>query len=192
MVLVAAAVLAAGCTAEEAPEPGPIESSTPDAVVTTPEPSAEPTEEPVVAPVRPPEMDRLDEVGAVAAARYFIELEEYVFRTGDLAQWSQISLQDCGFCQGVREQAERVYGGGGRHTGSVVTTGDARLVGHDEALNGYAVEVEYSAGPGYELDATGAVVAELPVERGYMVLDVLPVEGAWALLSVSGSERSVS
>ncbi|KGM10968.1 hypothetical protein N868_12895 [Cellulomonas carbonis T26] len=179
-----------GCSGEPAGEPTPRWTVNPSPSV--PEATPTPTEEPITAPERPAEMERMDEVGAVAAAEYFLAVEEYVFRTGDLQQWDKISLADCGFCQNKRDAAVRVYGSGGRYVGAETTTGEPAVVGHDPALNGYAVEIEYSAGPGQELDAAGEVVADLAVGHGFLVLDVMPVNGEWGLLSVAGSEKSAS
>ncbi|MDT0166469.1 DUF6318 family protein [Actinotalea sp. AC32] len=188
VVAVGAAVV--GCTGEPGGEPTPTWTVNPSPSV--PEATPTPTQEPITAPERPAEMDRMDEIGAVAAAEYFLELQEYAVRTGDLAEWRQVSRPDCEFCRGMSESVQRVYDGGGAYTGRAFTAGDARVIGHDEVLGVFAVEAEFVAAPGHEVDAAGAPVVDIPLEDGFMTLDVLIVDGEWSLLGVVVTEGSLS
>src|SRR5690606_10681395 len=126
--------LAAGCTSGASgptPQPtAPIEPS-PSAIA---QESATPTPGVLTEPVRPPEMDRVDEVGAIAAAGYFMDLHEYVFATGDLQRWNEISGQSCDFCTNVRSDVERVYGSGGRYVGGAEDPEILGVAGRDPQL----------------------------------------------------------
>ncbi|QOR72276.1 hypothetical protein IM660_08625 [Ruania alkalisoli] len=82
----------------------------------------EPTDErpEVDPPERPVAMGEESVEGAIAAAEYFIELQEYVFATGSLEQWEQLSDDGCGFCVNVSEQIESHFADGGHIEGGEV------------------------------------------------------------------------
>jgi hypothetical protein len=66
-------------------------------------------------------MARDDVAGAEAAAQYFLALYPYVFATGDLAEWQEISHPECGFCNGVAEEVEAMHAAGGFVEGGRIT-----------------------------------------------------------------------
>jgi hypothetical protein len=159
------------------PAPTPPPAPTAEAVV---------EEEPQILapPERPAEMDRVDEVGAVAAAEYFLELSSYVFATGDLEEWKRISADNCGFCASVRQDIEEVYGAGERYVGGAITTDGGRVVGIDQMLAIYGVELPFTAASGQRLDAQGREVEDIAADQGYFVLDVIPAsDRGWVLLA---------
>ena len=83
--------------------------------------SEDPPEQPEVeAPARPAAMDEETVDGAIAAAKYFMELYPYIYATGDLDEWDALSDEGCGFCRDVREEAVGLNEAGGYSTGGDV------------------------------------------------------------------------
>ncbi|WP_260458768.1 DUF6318 family protein [Actinotalea ferrariae] len=174
-------VAVGGCTPSD-PDPTP----SPDVTTASPTPTPSPTAEALSPPERPAEMDLVDEAGAVAAARYFMELFGYLLRSGDAVEWDTVSGQSCDFCANAKARATEVYGAGHVIDGGALTTGDAAVLGHDAAINTYAVEVEYQFAAGARRDADGGVVEEIDAEAGTAVLDVTPSSRGWILVEGSG------
>src|SRR5690606_40272765 len=121
-VAVCAAVVLSGC---DGGGEGPTADPTTPAEPTTEEPtSAEPTSEvpeppEVESPTPAPETQTDDHVGAIWAARYFLDLYTYMRATGDTASFEAMSAPECGFCAGqeigrasCRERGELTVGGG--------------------------------------------------------------------------------
>ena len=150
----------------------------------TPDPSPGPV---IAAPVRPPEMEYADEAGAIAAARYFLTLGSYAMRTGDLEEWRTVSGQTCEFCDNIGALVEEAYGAGHRLTGLTVEVDEARVLGVNEELAVYGVEVHYKVAPGREIDANGVEVRSFELEDAYIIIDVVPSDRGWVL--VGGDAR---
>ncbi|WP_103062431.1 DUF6318 family protein [Actinomyces qiguomingii] len=51
--------------------------------------------------------------GAAEAATYFLNLVPYVYATGDLDAWKNMSKDDCKFCNGVGTEASELHDAGG-------------------------------------------------------------------------------
>ena len=64
-------------------------------------------------PVRPPEMDENTQMGAIAAAVYFMKLYPYAYATGDLTQWQAMSEPECVFCASVVTNVTNLHAAGG-------------------------------------------------------------------------------
>ncbi|MBO1751478.1 hypothetical protein J4G33_06635 [Actinotalea sp. BY-33] len=184
--LAGAAVLGAlltGCSEAE-PEPSP------PPVTATPAPTPSETPEELAAPERPAEMERTDEVGAMAAAEYFMELFAYVMATGDLEEWDRVSGQTCSFCANVREDVDATYSEGGRIVGGGVEVSSIEVLLFEETLVAFAVEAQYRVAAGAEEDADGTVVRELPEESGWIVLDLAEGVRGWQILEGSTHDES--
>ena len=122
-VAVCAAVALSGC---DGGGDDPTADPTTTAEPTTEEPtSAEPTSEApeppeVESPTPAPETQTDDHVGAIWAARYFLDLYTYMRATGDTASFEAMSAPECGFCAGQVEVAEEIHDGGGWVEGGAV------------------------------------------------------------------------
>nr|WP_255347118.1 DUF6318 family protein [Cellulomonas sp. KRMCY2] len=178
-----------GCAADPAPSPVPPASTAPAT------PSTEPTPDPAVeaasVPERPAEMERVDEIGAAAAADYFLSLYQYALTSGDLTEWDAVSAQDCSFCINVRSDVTAVYAAGGHYAGGELSSSTARVVGYEETLGVYAVEFEFSVAASTQVGSDGSVVREIPAESGFLILDVLPAAEGWVLLTGDARDESV-
>lgn len=179
-VTVATCLVLAGCTGTAPVEPRPSATSE-ESPTATPTPTAEA----ITPPERPAEMDRTDEVGAIAAAEYFMRLAAYTFESGDLTEWDLVSSGTCGFCANIREDVLAIYDDGGAVDRSTVDVGRGLVLAYDESLVGYAVEIAYTLGPAVEYGPDGTPTQEIEAESGVAVLDVAPVHYGWQLLEVS-------
>lgn len=182
-LIMATVLTATACTSRQLPpEPTPPATSpTP----TQPTPIETTAEEPAALPETPVEMQRDDDIGAAAAAGYFLDLFPYVMGTGDTARWDEISAQDCGFCSSVRDDVQAVFASGGRFTGGALTHEPGNVLGRNDMLGGYTVEISYTVEEGTELDAAGTVIDALPEEKATVYVDTVYSSNGWTLVEVS-------
>ena len=183
-----AAVLLAGCGSSP-PAPEQTFAAYTPTVTPSPTPTADPNGGPVVAaPLRPPEMEYADEAGAIATAQYFMALSSYAMRTGDLEEWRTVSGQTCEFCDNIGALVEEAYGAGHRLTGLTLEVEEARLLGVNEELAVYGVEVHYKVAPGREVDANGVEIRSFELEDAYIIVDVVPSDRGWVLIGGDGRD----
>lgn len=195
-----ALMLGACSPAEPAPPPtlstvAPSEATTPTPT-SSPSPTHEPTEsQPPELPgypesllVEPEAMSKDDEAGAVAAAKYYVSLFEYVHATGDLARWEAMALPGCGLCDSVAEGVRELYGSGGREE-----AGRIELVGKPstdfiDTVNVWEVTVRIRVGPSTVFDADGNVVKEFGEARNKITVGVVRMGGAWRVQGMRASD----
>lgn len=146
--------LGACSSAEPAPAP-----STPSSAAPTPEQPSE-TATTVPHPQRPEAMERDDVEGAIAAAEYFIELYPYVYATGDLEEWEEISDADCQFCQGVADSASELRDSGGYGEGPVIEVSGREVFPRADEQNQLIVELSAEEGASRHLDSRGEAIKE--------------------------------
>lgn len=187
-----------GCTPAEGEETAPPTVSETPAEPTTPvtdetgdddasggeDSSEDPSQPPEVeAPERPAEMDEETVDGAIAAAKYFVELYPYIYATGDLAEWDALSDDGCEFCNNSRELALDLTDDGGYATGGAVE------VFSEEGGGPYENDV-YAIQLGVRFDrstfryADGEREEHGEAERPEFRLSMLWRDGAWVVLGV--------
>jgi hypothetical protein len=152
---------------------------TPAASTTTPAPTM-PTAVP--SPTPPPEMAQDDEVGAVAAATYFLDLYTYTESTQDTGPWEAMSHDDCVFCQSVLDDVART-----RSAGQVVhaTTMDVQT-GSRTMLNplAYSIELDVTSGPDSLWTSDGRMLQEGSRAHGRMTVVVVYHATEWLVREV--------
>lgn len=116
-----------GCASEPAAPPPPSPTATQSASP-SPSPSPSPTPEPSPSPtptnpndrsellVEPEAMKEMSDEGAIAAAKYFMGLYEYVYLTGDLEKWEAMAEANCGFCTNVSNKVREMHKRGEHRT----------------------------------------------------------------------------
>lgn len=189
---VALGTAAGGCAPQVEPLPTVEEDERPPRPTATPSETPAPTAsaEPVAEPVPPPEMERGDEAGAIAAAEYFMELSEYAFLTGDLTTWNAISTTDCGYCRNVDDAVRDAYASGGYYTGGALELQNGRISGVDPDIGVYAVVLDYEAEPAVLHADDGAAVEDVPAGVGAFVVEVVPTDAGWRLIEAGTTESS--
>lgn len=116
---VSAGLLLSACDGGEDPTTPPTSSETsqdPTPSETTSEatPSTEgPTPPEVEAHTPPPEAAVDDHVGAIHAARYFLDLYAYMRQSGDTTQFQAMSAPECEFCSSSISNAAEIHDGDG-------------------------------------------------------------------------------
>jgi len=175
----ATAALLALVTACGTTEPGPTASPMISLSAT---PSPTPTATALAEPTKPPEMERNDEVGAVAAAEYFMELHEWVYATGDLTEWDRLSGQTCAFCSNVHDAVHDSYADGGRVDNGESDFTDFAISGFDDQLVVFGVRLHFEVAESTRFDATGRPRGVIDGESGDLVLEVAPSVEGWILM----------
>src|SRR5690606_23134069 len=144
--LVAVGLTAVGCSdadGEPTPTSGPTVSESPSEAPSSPEPtSPAPGPTPWPEPTRPAAMERNDVEGAKAAAEYFLALYPYVYVTGDLDAWREISHLECQFCAGVVANVEELHGAGGYADGPLLEIRTIEAAPPDGTYEYFSVWVE--------------------------------------------------
>lgn len=130
-------------------------------------------------------MERTDEIGAIAAAEYFMQLHEFAYASGSTLEWAAASGQSCGFCASVVDTVTTAYASGGRIHNGDSTFADFELVGHDVDLNVYGVSLDFNVEESQRLDADGTVIGVIPAESGTLLLEVAPSVRGWTIFGAS-------
>lgn len=183
-------LLLGGCAGPAEPPPRPIPRVT--AEVARPLPSPTASVVPVTAPVRPAEMERSDEVGAAAAAEYFLRLFPYVMQSGDLAEWDRLSTPDCQFCTTVRGWVEGMSAAGEDYVGGDVAVADVRGFPQDSSVGGYTVQLEFTQAEANVAGPDGAVTWSVEAYREFAFVDVIRSQSGWVLIELLTREEPLA
>ena len=160
------------------------------------DPSEDPSQPPEVdAPERPAEMDEESVDGAIAAAKYFMELMPYAIGTGDTTEWDALSLDGCSFCESIRTTATEVHEGDGYATGGAVEiySEDGGGPYEDSEFEGEDV---YIVALGLTVDAMelryqdGTVESFEAGDRPEFMLSLVRREGAWLVTGVDRGDQA--
>ncbi|MFE5339995.1 DUF6318 family protein [Isoptericola sp. NPDC056578] len=167
-IAAAAVLLVAGCDDDPPATPSAEPTATDVSPSASPSPSSSAV---VVAPERPKKMDDDGPAGAEAAAVYFLELDDYIMKTGDTAEWEAMSGKACGFCDARLEQAQTIAKRGDRFEGGATRARALHTYEQDAVTGIWPVDVETREDPwtitdsnGEELASDKAVVAKSRVE----------------------------
>lgn len=154
-------------------------------------PSADPSEPPDVdAPERPAAMDEETVDGAIAAAKYFMELYPYIYATGDLTEWDALSDEGCEFCGNSRSLALELTSDGGYATGGDVEI-FAEEGGGPYEDGVYAIQLGVRFAPSTFSYADGTHEEYGEAERPDFRLSMLWRDEAWIVLGVLADPAQV-
>ncbi len=183
-VVAAIAFVTSGCATDAEPTDDatsqpPVTATPTPALSPTPSPSADVT----VPPVRPEAMATPSADGAAAAASYFISLYPYVYATGDLTTWNELSAPDCVFCSSTRDGATTVQQNEGRVEGGSMTVESASGTEID-AGNWYSATVIATEAPSAEYDTTGTLLEESLGGTYQFSMALTFMSGSWRIDAV--------
>ena len=169
----------AGCT----PGPTTPPSPTPSVVASPlPTPTPTPTPDAAVKPERPAAMDEVSAAGAEAAAVYFLQLYPYVYATGDLEEWRELSHPECVFCASVITNVEEQVAAGGRSEGGLI---HIESVETSEVSDGYfSVFALATQEAGREYGPGGEALEESTGSHSEVIMVILWAEYRWSVRAV--------
>ena len=154
-----AALTLTGCTPAPTTTPPPTPSAvssprpTPSAT-----PSPTPTPDAAIAPERPAAMDEVNAAGAEAVAVYFLELFPYVYATGDLTTWRELSHPECIFCSNVIAGVEEMLIEGNHSEGGLIAV--SSVTSSETTAVWWMVTLGYGQEPSQTVDRAGRVREE--------------------------------
>jgi len=123
--------------------------------------------------------------GAIAAAKYFVELYVYAHRSGDLAPWSEMSGPECDFCAHVVERVEEVYDAGGHIEHEDFAWEGAPKTTKSPARSMWEVRLSAVEGASVRYDGDGGVLKETAGGPVDMTIVVLSKIDSWEVVRVS-------
>ncbi|MFF2624047.1 DUF6318 family protein [Oerskovia jenensis] len=166
--------------------PAPVVSEEPSpAPDPTPTPTPAPTPTGPVKPERPADMDRTDEVGAAAAATYFLELYPYVKGTGDLVEWTAISFPEaCEFCVNLSQSATELKAAGQSFVGGAIAAEATKVYALDTLYGAYPLDVTVRQAELRILAPDGTVISEESETSALLRVVVVHDGTAWRLMDV--------
>ncbi|MDD9207576.1 DUF6318 family protein [Georgenia sp. 10Sc9-8] len=194
--VVAGALLLAGCGSEAQPPPtepppDPATTSTPadEAGDQASDTADEPTEasspddavpdRPVMdPPPRPEAMDDDGTAGAEAAAEYFISLYPYVYATGDLTEWRELSDPECVFCTSVIENVEELHDEGGYQVGGEISVRGVSSRSREPGNQYFRVDLRISEAPSTRVASSGKSSRENG-GNGRLIFALAPEADGW-------------
>jgi hypothetical protein len=173
---VCAAVLFAACSDEEPPPPGRT-TAPPTSVTTT---SAAPVPTPTL-----PAAAKADKAGAEAFVRYFWDVFNYTYESGDTKLLRSISDKGCKFCKSVIDYVSRLENAGLRARGGSVTVNQA-VAPPAKPTDGLLVYTVVTQAAGQVVAADGTI-KETSEARANMRSDALVrwVDDSWHVVGVS-------
>ncbi|MFE5336062.1 DUF6318 family protein [Isoptericola sp. NPDC056573] len=179
-IAAAAVLLVAGCDDDPPATPSAEPTATDVSPSASPSPSSSAV---VVAPERPQEMDDDGPAGAEAAAVYFLELDDYMMRTGETDPFRTMSAKDCQFCVKRVDQAQEIqdlkYTWEGTQTRPQVT----HTYEQDDATGIWPIDVEVTQKIKI-VDAEGESVSAGDPKKLGLAFEVGQKDGNWVIVEV--------
>jgi hypothetical protein len=180
--IAAAALLVAGCDGDTPATPS-AEPTTSASADVSPSPSPSSTAV-VVAPERPDAMDDDGPAGAEAAAVYFLELDDYIMKTGDTAEWEAMSHKSCEYCADRLDQAKLIAERGDTFEGGEAQIRILNTYEQDAATGIWPIDVEITESRSTITDAEGTVVFEQPAQTSTARVETTRSNGVWVIVGV--------
>ena len=130
-------------------------------------------------------MDEVSAAGAEAAAVYFLQLYPYVYATGDLDEWREMSHPECVFCSSVIANVEEQVAAGDHSVGGLVSISTVSSTEVDTA-RWFSVSAELVQAPSQRVDPGGNAVEDFPEAKAYrMDIAVVREGNQWAIRELS-------
>jgi hypothetical protein len=184
-IAAAAALLVAGCGGDEPAKPSP----EPTATSAGPESSSSPSPTATVAaPERPQALDDDGPAGAEAAAVYFLELDDYIMKTGDTAEWEAMSQKSCEYCANRLKQAEEIASKGYRWNSKPTSARVTHTYEQDSSTGIWPIDVEVAQGAVTLTDSNDNVLYDEDAIKIDLSLEVTRMDDRWVMVGVGNSK----
>jgi len=183
-IATAAALALAACDGGDTPaSPSPEPSASSAAPSASPSPSATSV---VVPPERPKAMDDDGPAGAEAAAVYFLELDDYIMKTGDTAEWEAMSHKSCKHCAARLDQARQISEQGDVFTGGERTASVLHTYEQDAATGIWPLDVHVEEKASRITDASGDVLLDNKAQAKNLRVELARKGDKWTVIGVAG------
>jgi len=181
-IAAAAVLLVAGCDDDPpaTPSPEPTAAGSSAEAPASPSPTSTAV---VVAPERPKAMDDDGPAGAEAAAVYFLELDDYMMKTGDTKSFEQMSTKNCQFCAKRVDQSNELQERAYSWEGDQPTPRIAHTYEQDATTGIWPIDVEVTQSIKI-LDATGETVSSTAKEKVKLAFEVGRQNNRWVVVEV--------
>lgn len=127
---------------------------------------------------------------SVSFAKFFMQEYASMFWDGDSRLFAAVSLEDCDFCARTLQDFDKIVGQGATTEGGEVTFPNDEFVGGLQASGRWHVSFDLVVSPVVYRDSSGEVISEVPEFVGRAAVEMLFVDGRWAVWGV-GAEESV-
>jgi hypothetical protein len=129
-------------------------------------------------------MNTVDDAGAAAVARYFLELVPYAEATGDTTALSSLTHPDCIFCASTLDGVAEATAAGHHSTGGLPHFSGVSALEVDPGA-WWTVDLDLVQDPIQVLDREGSVVDEVRDSRAYhMDVAVIRDGQSWLIRAV--------
>ncbi|SKC66587.1 DUF6318 family protein [Krasilnikoviella flava] len=186
-IAAAAALLVAGCGDDKPATPSPEPTPTSASPSASPSPSSTAV---VVAPERPKEMDDDGPAGAEAAAVYFLELDDYIMKTGDTAEWEAMSHKSCEYCANRLDQAKELASNDLTWQGGKVAARVTHTYEQDAGTGIWPVDVKATISAVSVTDSSGDEVFADPRTNTKYRVEVARANNQWRIVGVADQPKS--
>lgn len=182
--------------ADTSPSPSPTAEPTPSPEPAETEPEPEPEPEPTQSEdrsellIQPEEMSKTGRAGAIAAAKYYMGLFEYVFLSGDLEMWETMAAPECQFCAVVSKNAKAMHAEGRHRVSGPPQWLDDAKTERVVSMNRWHVTLRADVSASTTFDANGTVVDESPSVRNKVVLVMQHDGDSWQTAGIEISSDS--
>jgi len=183
-IAAAAALLVAGCgdDAPATPSPEPTATSASPDASASPSPSSTSV---AVAPERPKAMADDGPAGAEAAAVYFLELDDYIMKTGDTAEWEGMSHKSCEYCANRLDQAREIAERGDEFTGGERNVTILHTYEQDATTGIWPIDVRLREGRSSIKSAAGEALFTSDGKAGELRMEMAQRNGNWVVIGVA-------
>jgi hypothetical protein len=182
---IAVVALLSACSDDAPPAPSPsLPAPSASDAGSTPAGSASPTSSAAASvPPLPPEARAETSQGAAAFARYWFEVSDYAYATGDRSRLKEFSQQECVSCKSVVEEIESRHASGATFEGVDITVRSAEAAPPDE--RGIVVTLVLDESPSRVIGADGSVIEEAAGSSGVAVnLYAVRANDAWKVFGI--------
>ena len=139
-------------------------------------------------PTRPAAMERDDIEGAKAAAEYFLALYPYVYATGDLEEWREMSHPECAFCSAVADDVSELHSSGGYGVGGEISVAELGALPPDAEYSHFRVGVRGTESASSSFSAEGEQLATAQGGEVNYTIAVL-ADDVWTIRGLAMEEQ---
>jgi hypothetical protein len=130
-------------------------------------------------------MEKQDAEGAAAAAEYFIEMYDYVMKTGDSAEWDAMSHETCGSCEEMIQQAVEIRATKATVEGGETTASVTQRYERDSVTGIFPLDVSVDQAPMRITSPDGSVLLDTQQTTTNRRVEAGLVDGQWVIVEIA-------